>query len=67
MYLLRESVDARACSLLVQFSSIQFSGWAMGTVGDRIFEHKSYIFFNLLWAQEEILDYIDPHSKTYSH
>lgn len=68
-------MDARACGLLVQcmwfafaqFSSFQFSEWAMGTAGGRIFAHKSYIFFNLLWAQKEILDYIDPYSKTRSH
>lgn len=47
-------MDARACGLLVQcmwfafaqFSSFQFSEWAMGTAGGRIFAHKSYIFFN---------------------
>lgn len=39
----------------------------MGTAGGRIFAHKSYIFFNLLWAQKEILGYIDPYSETRSH
>lgn len=57
-----------ACGLLshgFHLFSFQNGQWALREAG--YLHTNPTFFFNLLWAQKEILDYIDPYSKTRSH